>query len=212
MFSLRFASIVLLVSSVYAGPLVEKRRPWNDDLVNVYIRDTNVSLNNYAGLQSMAGFDNFNGASSFDGSQNVQTVIVQEKQTVCHTEQIEVIQQKLVVLQELAKKIITEQVCEVETQTIVLQQFSSSISSFQGDLGRTSGKQVGYDQNIAGLVGNLTNSDGSLSTSNLGFNGTSVGSNTVVPSGSNWNSTNGPSAVQNAYNAAMSAANVSSSQ
>jgi len=200
-----------MVSSVFAGPLVEKRRPYSEELVNLYIRDTNVSLNSYAGLQSMAGFDNFQGAGNFDGSQNAQVIVVQEQQTVCHTEQIEIIQQKLVVLQEIAKRIITEQICEVETQTIVLEQLSSGLGSFQNDIGRKSNKQVGYDQNVAGLVGNLTNSDGSLSTSNLGFNGTSVGSNTVVPSGSNWNSSDGPAAVQNAYLAAQAAANASSS-
>jgi len=158
----------------------------------------------------MSGFDNFRGSGNFDGSQNAQVVVIQEKQTVCHTEQVEIIQQKLVVLQELAKKIITEQICEVETQTIVLEQFSSGLSSFQNDIGRKSGKQVGYDSNVAGLVSNLTNSDGSLSTSDLGFNGTSVGSNTVVPSGSNWNDTDGPSAVSNAQSAAKAAASASS--
>jgi hypothetical protein len=210
MFSIRFASILLLASSALATPLA-KRQPWNNELVDLYVRDTSVSLNNYAGLQSMSGFDNFRGSGNFDGSQNEQTIVIQEQQTVCHTQQIEIIQQKLVVLQEMAKKIITEQICEVETQTIVLEQFSSSLSSFQNDVGRTSGKQVGYDSNVAGLVGNLTNSDGSLSTSDLGFNGTSVGSSTIVPSGSNWNNTQGPAAVSAALGAAKAAANTTSS-
>jgi len=210
MFAIRFTSVLLLAASAFATPL-SKRQPWNNDLVNLYVRDNNVSLNNYAGLQSMSGFDNFRGSGNFDGSQNAQVVVVQEQETVCHTEQIEIIQQKLVVLQELAKRIITEQICEVETQTIVLAQFSSSLSSFQNDIGRTSGKQVGYDSNVAGKISNITNSDGSLSTSDLGFNGTSVGSSTVVPSGNNWNNTQGPSAVQGALSAAQSAANSTSS-
>ncbi|KAJ3714283.1 hypothetical protein C8R42DRAFT_592124 [Lentinula raphanica] len=154
----------------------------------------------------MSGFDNFRGSGNFDGSQNAQVVVIEEQQTVCHTVEIEIIQQKLVVLQEIAKR----QICEVETQTIVLEQFSSGFSTFQNDIGRTSNKQVGYDKNIAGMISNLTNSDGSLSTSNLGFNGTSVGSNTVVPSGSNWNSTQGPDAVQKAKSAAQAAANATS--
>lgn len=217
MFAIRFASVLLLAASAFATP-VSKRQRWNDDLVNLYvrdanvfIRDANVSLNNYAGLQSMSGFDNFRGSDNFDGSQNAQVVVVQEQETVCHTEQIEIIQQKLVVLQELAKRIITEQICEVETQTIVLAQFSSSMGAFQNDIGRQSGKQVGYDSNIAGMISNLTNSDGSLSTSDLGFNGTSVGNNTIVPSGNNWNNTQGPAAVQMALSAAQSAANTTSS-
>ncbi|KAF5377325.1 hypothetical protein D9757_008002 [Collybiopsis confluens] len=221
MFSIRFASVLLLVSTALATPLSAKRQPWND----LYVRgnssqsssssssnnnnSSNGSLNNYGGLSSMSGFDNFRGFGNFDGSQNAQVIVIQEKQTVCHTEQVQIIQQKLVVLQELAKKIITEQICEVETQTIVLEQFSSGFSSFQNDVGRTSGKQVGYDSKVASLVSNLTNSDGSLSTSDLGFNGTSVGSNTVVPSGNNWNDTDGPSAVSNAQSAAKAAASAS---
>ncbi|GAW02133.1 hypothetical protein LENED_003767 [Lentinula edodes] len=210
MFSIRLASILVLVSAALATPLSAKRQPWDQDLINLYVRDANVSLNNYAGLQSMSGFDNFRGSGNFDGSQNAQVTVIEEQQTVCHTEQIEIIQQKLVVLQEIAKRIITEQICEVETQTIVLEQFSSGLTVFQKDISRTTTKQVGYDKNVAGLVGNLTNSDGSLSTSDLGFNGTSVGSNTVVPSGSNWNNTQGPEAVQKALSAAQAAANATS--
>ncbi|KAJ3876898.1 hypothetical protein F5051DRAFT_21142 [Lentinula edodes] len=210
MFSIRLASILVLVSAALATPLSAKRQPWDQDLINLYVRDANVSLNNYAGLQSMSGFDNFRGSGNFDGSQNAQVTVIEEQQTVCHTEQIEIIQQKLVVLQEIAKRIITEQICEVETQTIVLEQFSSGLTVFQKDISRTTTKQVGYDKNVAGLVGNLTNPDGSLSTSDLGFNGTSVGSNTVVPSGSNWNNTQGPEAVQKALSAAQAAANATS--
>ncbi|KAJ3734289.1 hypothetical protein DFJ43DRAFT_1064532 [Lentinula guzmanii] len=210
MFFIPLASVLALVSSSFATPLSAKRQPWNQDLVNFYVRDTNISLNNYAGLQSMSGFDNFQGSGNFDGSQNTQVVVVEEQQTVCHTEQIEIIQQKLVVLQEIAKRIITEQICEVETQTIVLEQFSSGLTVFQKDISRTTTKQVGYDKNVAGLISNLTNSDGSLSTSDLGFNGTSVGSSTVVPTGSNWNDTQGPEAVQKALSAAQAAANATS--
>ncbi|KAF8825110.1 hypothetical protein HHX47_DHR7000714 [Lentinula edodes] len=182
MFSIRLASILVLVSTALATPLSAKRQPWDQDLINLYVRDANVSLNNYAGLQSMSGFDNFRGSGNFDGSQNAQVTVIEEQQTIC----------------------------EVETQTIVLEQFSSGLTVFQKDISRTTTKQVGYDKNVAGLVGNLTNPDGSLSTSDLGFNGTSVGSNTVVPSGSNWNNTQGPEAVQKALSAAQAAANATS--
>lgn len=205
MFSIRFAAVLLLASSALATPLMKRQSQWTD-LVNLYVRDNNASLNSY-----VSGFDNFQGAGNFDGSQNAQVVVVKEQQTVCHTEQITIIQQKLVILQEMAKRIITEQICEVETQTIVIEQFSSTLSSFQNDVGRTSSKQVGYDTNIANMISNLTNSDGSLSTSDLGFNGTSVGNATIVPSGSNWNNTDGPAAVSKALGAAKAAANATSS-
>jgi hypothetical protein len=51
----------------------------------------------------MANFDNFYGAGNFDGSQNPQTVITVQE-TVCHTQSVEIIQQRLLVLQEMAKK------------------------------------------------------------------------------------------------------------
>jgi hypothetical protein len=67
-------------------------------------REDPVSFNNYMGLQSMSNFDDFFGQGNFDSSQNVQTVIVQEKQVVCQTQAIEVVQQKIVVLMEVMKR------------------------------------------------------------------------------------------------------------
>lgn len=62
------------------------------------------SFNNYHGLASMANFDNFYGADNFDGSKNAQTVVVNVKEVVCHTQAVEIIQQRLLVLQEMVKK------------------------------------------------------------------------------------------------------------
>jgi len=103
---------------------------------------TSPSFNNWGGHASLSNFDNFYGVDNFDGSHFSQSVVetVEHEQTlVCHTEQIEVIQQRLVVLQEMAKRIITEQICEVETQTIVFEQFHSSLGGFSSDLRRSSG-------------------------------------------------------------------------
>ena len=74
------------------------------------------------------------------------------------------------------------------------------------DVSRSSGRQVGYDSNAAGMFSKLFNSDGSLSTSNLNLNGQSVGSHLVVPQGSNWNSKSSPAKVQSAKQAAVQAA------
>jgi hypothetical protein len=63
-----------------------------------------TSLNNWGGHASMSHFDEFNGADNFDGSHNSQVVVAQQEQVVCHTQQIEIIQQRLVVLQEMAKR------------------------------------------------------------------------------------------------------------
>lgn len=55
----------------------------------------------------MAGFDDFYGVDNFRGSDFEQT-FVQETETqteiVCHSESIEIIQQRLLVLQEMAKR------------------------------------------------------------------------------------------------------------
>ncbi|THV03239.1 hypothetical protein K435DRAFT_817395 [Dendrothele bispora CBS 962.96] len=155
----------------------------------------------------MSGFDNFRGSGNFDGSKNAQVIVVQEQQTVCQRQDIEIIQQKLVIIQEMAKRIVTELVCEVETQTIVIEQLRSGIVAFQKDIQRQTVKQVGFDQNIAGLSSKLVNSDGSLNTDNLNFKGSDVGNATVVPSGDNWNDATSPESVQKALDAAQNVQN-----
>ncbi|KAF9441465.1 hypothetical protein P691DRAFT_812760 [Macrolepiota fuliginosa MF-IS2] len=197
----KFASFALLASSTIAGVLAAPLTSPNPNLA----ARTPQSFNNWGGISAFGNFDNFYGADNFDGSVHFTQTVVQEQQVVCHTQAIEVIQQRLLVLQEMAKRIITEQICEVETQTVVFQQFSASLSSFSGDLSRSSGHQVGYDSSIAGHFGSLCNSDGSLTSNDLGFTGTSCGSNTVVVGGSNWNDATSPASCSSALGAAQSA-------
>lgn len=52
----------------------------------------------------MSGFDNFFGVDNFDGSRCSQTIITTQQEIVCHTQSIEIIQQRLLVIQEMAKK------------------------------------------------------------------------------------------------------------
>lgn len=103
-------------------------------------------------------------------------------------------------------RVILEQVCEVEVQTIVVQQASSIIGSFSNDVSRQSSKQPAYDQNIAGLLNQITGQDGSLSTDNLGFQGSNVGNSSVAVSGDNWNDASSPDSVQKAKSLAQQAA------
>ncbi|EJD06565.1 uncharacterized protein FOMMEDRAFT_102402 [Fomitiporia mediterranea MF3/22] len=159
----------------------------------------------------MSNFDDFFGQNNFDSSQNEQTVVVQEKQVVCQTQEIEVVQQKLVVLMEVMKRVLLEQVCEVEVQTIVVQQASSIISSFGNSVSHQSKNQAGYDQSIAGLLGQVMNSDGSLSKKDLGFKGSNVGNSSVIVGGNNWNDTTSPNSVQKAKDLAKDASNSTSS-
>jgi len=163
------------------------------------------SFNNWGGFSSLDNFDNFYGSSDYAHQHYNQVVVKQDSELVCHSETVEIIQQRLAVLQEMAKKIITEQVCEVESQVVIFQQYYASLGGFSKDLTRSSGYQVGYDNSVASHYGDFYNSDGSLSNYDMGFSGSDVGSNYYVVSGSNWNDGSSPSSVGSAYGAAQSA-------
>lgn len=165
------------------------------------------SFDNYGGFSSLNGFDNFYGSDNFDNSHFSESSIteVKEKELVCHSQSVEIIQQRLLVIQEMAKRIISEQICEVETQTIVFEQFHSSLHGFSRDLRRASGRSVGYDSGISSHFSNFYNSDGSLSTDDWGFSGSDLGHSYVVPSGSNWSNSHSSSSVGSAYRSARSA-------
>jgi hypothetical protein len=162
------------------------------------------SFSNYGGYSSLSGFDDFYGVDDFSHAHFSQTV-VSEKELVCHSQSIVIIQQRLAVLQEMAKRIITEQICEVETQTIVFEQFHASLGHFKRDLNRYSGYQVGYDSNIVGHFNDFYNSDGSLSTYDFGFSGHDIGSHVVTVGGSNWVDATSPISVGHAFDAAKQA-------
>jgi len=164
------------------------------------------SFDNWGGISSLSGFDNFYGSDDFAHLQNFhQTVVKQDSTLVCHSEQVTIIQQRLAVLQEMAKKIITEQICEVETQTIVFQQYYASLGGFSHDLTRSSGRSSGYDYNVASHYQDFYNSDGTLSNYDFNFTGSDIGSNYYVPTGDNWNQNSSPSSVGSAYQAAQAA-------
>lgn len=164
-----------------------------------------TSFNNWGGHASLSNFDNFYGVDNFDGSRSSQVVVKQESQLVCHSQQIELIQQRLVVLQEMAKRIITEQICEVETQTIVFEQWHSGLHGFSRDLRRHTGRQVGYDRNVVKHFGEIMNSDGSFNTHDFGFTGHDLGGETVVVGGNNWDDAHSHVTVEDAYGASRSA-------
>jgi len=163
------------------------------------------SFNDYDGISSLNGFDSFYGSGSFDGFNQQQTLVSSSQELVCHTQAIEIVQQRLAVLQEMAKKIVTEQVCQVETQTIAFQQYYSSLGLFSDDLRRRSSRHVGFDEHITSFHGSFFNSDGSLSTNDWGFHGTDIGTHLVVPSGSNWVDSTSPASVDGAFFSARNA-------
>jgi len=189
-----FVSLVTLAHGVLGGPVA--LRPSFELAARGY---NYPSFNNWGGFSSLSGFDGFYGSDNFDGSHSSQVVIKQQQQVVCHSQKIELIQQRLVVLSEMAKKIITEQICEVETQTIVFEQWHSSLHGFSRDLRHLSGHQIGYDSSIASHLGSIVGSDGSLNTNDFGFSGQDVGKSTVVVGGSNWDDNVSPSRVHDAY-------------
>jgi len=174
---------------------------------NLVARGGSHSFDNYDGISSFGGFDNFYGSDNFDNSHFSESsiTVVKEKEVVCHSESVVIIQQRLLVLQEMAKRIISEQICEVETQTVVFEQFHSSLHGFSRDLRRDSGRGVGYDSSIASHFSSFTNSDGSLSNNDFGFSGSNLGSSYVVPSGDNWDNSRSFASVASAYKSARSA-------
>ncbi|KAL0573695.1 hypothetical protein V5O48_008266 [Marasmius crinis-equi] len=207
-----FVAIAALALSVVASPIAQSRAtdlgdssPKDEWDAQAYVSLlASRGFSRWGGFTSLDNFDNFYGADNFAHARFDQ-VVVKEHQVVCHTQVIEVIQQRLVVLQEMAKRIITEQICEVETQTIVFSQFHASLGTFHDDLRRHSSHQVGFDSGIVGHYGGIVQSDGSLSTNDLGFTGADVGKNTVVAAGNNWVDGTSPKSVDNAYFAAQGA-------
>jgi len=200
-FVIRLLSLSLLTSMVISTPFPHQK-------LQREILPRDYSLNNYGGFSAMSNFDDFNGANNFDGSRNEQKVVVDEKEkVVCKEEEIKIVQQRLVILKEVAKRIILEKICEVEVQLIVHEQFRSSILDFKKVIKRSSDKQVGYDSAVAGRYSDIFNADGSLSSNDLGFSGYGVGQSTIVPGGSNWDSSTSPASVSTADNAAMYAQN-----
>jgi len=95
----------------------------------------------------------------------------------------------------LISRLILEQVCDVETQLLLLSQFSSGFDNFSLDLSRQSGRNIGFDSNIAALISQLVLQDGSFNLQDFGFSGSSIGSNFIVPSGFNWNDSTSPQSV-----------------
>ncbi|KAF8183922.1 hypothetical protein BJ912DRAFT_1144684 [Pholiota molesta] len=182
-------SLFSLAVGTLSSPLSSRSRR---DVPSV---NNSISFNNWGGLSSLNGFDNFYGSNDFSGSSNEQVIVVEQQVEVCHIQEVTVIQQQLVILQEFAKRIITQQICDVETQVIVLEQFRGGLHQFKSDVTHQSGRNIGYDQNVASMIPMLVNQDGSLNSTNHGFNGTDVGKNLIVPSGSNWNNQTSPQNV-----------------
>ncbi|KAH9476552.1 hypothetical protein JR316_0010464 [Psilocybe cubensis] len=201
MFAKFAAALTVAISVLSAGV---SAAPTNTDLV---ARGGFHSFNGYQGLSSFHNFDNFYGADNFDNSHFSESSIsvVKEKEVVCHSQSITIIQQRLLVLQEMAKRIISEQICEVETQTVVFEQFHSSLHGFSRDLRRFSGRNVGYDSGILSHFNDFYESDGSLSVNDWGFSGHDLGNSYIVPSGNNWDNSRSFGSVGNAYRSARSA-------
>jgi len=189
------AAVVALASSSMAAPMPSKRYSSSAPP---------ISFNNYGGFSQLSNFDSFYGSDNFSGFSN-QITEVDSETVVCEDQSIEIVQQQLSVLREFAKSIITQTICQVEVQTIVYGQFISGLSDFSSDLSRSSGRSVGFDKSIASHISDLTDSSGNLVSNNLGFQGSSIGSNYVVPTGNNWQDSSSPLSVGSAHGLAIAA-------
>jgi len=190
--ALPLITVSALATSVFASPLSIQ--------ANTVSRRNHghVSFNNYNGFQDMANFDSFYGVDDFNGHNRHQT-IDSSQNVVCHSQSVEIVQQRLAVLQEMAKQIVTELSCEVESQVVVFEQYYQSLGHFHDDLRRHSGYQVGYDQGICSHFSNIYNGDGSLCFDDWNFSGSDIGSQTIVVQDSNWNEATSHQSVDGAY-------------
>ncbi|KAJ3517937.1 hypothetical protein NLJ89_g185 [Agrocybe chaxingu] len=173
-------TLVAAAAAVVASPVAKSRR----DLSTISSVSP-ISFNLWGGIQSLAGFDNFFGLGNFNGFNNQQIIVVNQ-QPVCQVQQLLIVQQQLAIIQEFSKQLILSSICDIETQVLVLEQFRGGLRNFRGDLRRITGRNAGFDANIALLFGQLLNQDGSINFKNFGFNGIDIGRQLVVPTGFNW--------------------------
>lgn len=185
----------LLAASIFASALAAPS--------NLMRRSPYVSLDTWGGFHSLDNFDNFYGVDNFVGISKSVTVVQQESETVCHSVDVSIIQQQLAVIREYVKKIVTQQICEVESQTIVFSQFQAHMSSFHDDLRRTSNRQVCYDDSIASHITEIHDSEGELVSHDFGFQGSDIGTHSIVVGGGNWNADSSPHSVGNAFSSAQ---------
>lgn len=67
-------------------------------------RGKDISFNKWGGFSSLDGFDNFYGRDNFVGFCDNYVFVKQDKELVCRSEAIKIVQQRLLVIQELAKR------------------------------------------------------------------------------------------------------------
>lgn len=166
--------------------------------------ETSLRARESGRLIGIVGFDNFYGVDNFSGSVSTQ-IFAQEDVTVCHTQDVTIIQQQIAILVENMKRILSVQVCEVETQTVLISQVQSHFSSFSEDIRHVSSRHVGFDNVIASHISNLFDESGSLNTQDFGFSGSDIGSHSSFVLGSNWNPSSSPAVVSQAFSDAQSA-------
>ncbi|KAF9036195.1 hypothetical protein BJ165DRAFT_1533047 [Panaeolus papilionaceus] len=177
----KVASVLAVVTGAFAGPIVDRR----DASLNTSAISP-IGFNQWAGLQSLSGFDDFFGVGNFNGLKNAQLLVGQQN-LVCQAQQAIVIQQQLSIVQEFAKQIILTQACDVQAQVLFLEQFRGGLRDFRLDLQRVGGRQIGFDANVAVLLQQLVLPGGQLNIKDFGFRGVDIGKHLMVPGGSVWN-------------------------
>lgn len=183
---LSVAAIVACATSALAAPTT-KRSSFSP-----------ISFNSWGGFDSLNNFDNFFGVDNFSGLNN-NIILIQDQNSVCQDQSINIVQQQLAVVSEFAKRILTESICEVESQALLYSQFLGGLNGFSSDLLRQSGRDVGFDSEIAALIAELLDQNNNLVFNDLGFDGNSIGSNFLVPTGNNWVNSVSPVSVGSAF-------------
>lgn len=169
------------------------------------------SFDNFGGLASLNGFDNFFGQGNFHGGLN-QHLLVQQQ--VCQVSPVNIVQQHLAIVAEYAKQIILTQSCEVEAQTLLFTQWLAGLTSWGNDLRRINGIVPTFDSSIANQIVNVVKVDPitqiqSINTNDFGFFGSQIGGHAVTVLGHNWVNEHSPQNVGFVWNSAISAAGLS---
>jgi hypothetical protein len=172
-------------------------------------RGNSFSFDNWREISSLDHFDDFYGNNRFNSRDN-EVIVVEEVR--CNSRDIRNSQQQLAIVLEVAKQIILEQSCDVETRVLLLNQHRSGFSDFYSDVSHRSGRDVGFDSDIARLIEQLI-VDGQLNSDHdFGFSGSDVGHKFSRDSGSNWDDSRSPNNLRDLDDAIRAALEGTSSQ
>ncbi|KAH7106642.1 hypothetical protein BKA62DRAFT_826138 [Auriculariales sp. MPI-PUGE-AT-0066] len=161
------------------------------------------TFNDFGGLSSLHGFDDFFGLGNFVGINNA--VVVQQNVVTCQVTQVNIVQQQLAIIAEYAKQVILTQSCDSEAQVLLYSQWLGGLVNFGQNLRHINGVVPTFDSHIASQIVNVVDVSGRINIAGFDFSGASIGSNAVTVL-NNWVQGVSPSTVGFVWESAVLAA------